>query len=111
MAAQLKCSGKRVRLLILCGFAIAVLGCRQAPSESPQYYEREILQMQRDAAKTSRVEPTFKDWYPWRGKPKLRPEPCLPCRISLREKELELEISYLREVVRGKKKVKTRFRD
>ncbi|MBU1106652.1 MAG: hypothetical protein KKB51_08315 [Candidatus Riflebacteria bacterium] len=111
MFVRSKCSGKRFCLFILCGFAAVVWGCRQTPSESPKYYQRELEQMRREALKPSQIEPALKDWYPWRGKPKLRPDPCLPCRISTREKEIKLEIDYLQEVVRGKKKVRTRFRD
>ena len=100
------------RMLLWCLFALAVTGCRQAPSESPKYYQRELEQMRRDELlKAKQMEPAVKDWYPWRGKPSYRPQPDLSQRISMREHEIKYEIDYLNEVVRGKKKVRVRFRD
>jgi hypothetical protein len=98
-------------ILISCLFALAVNGCRQAPSESPTYYQRELEQMRREQIGAKRVEPAVKDWYPWRGKPPFRPQPEVAQRISMRDQAIKYEIDYLNEVVRGKKKVRVRFRD
>ncbi len=89
-------------LIILAG------GCRQAPDSGTQYYERELEQMQRQAAMASRVEKPVKDGYPWRGN---KPEPCLPCRIKTMEKNIKVEIDYLHETVHGRKKGRLRLRD
>ena len=98
-------------MLLLCLFALAVTGCRQAPSENPKYYQSELEQMRREQLRAKQVEPAVKDWYPWRGKPPYRPQPDIPQRISMREHEIRYEIDYLNEVVRGKNKVRVRFRD
>ncbi|PKL49964.1 MAG: hypothetical protein CVV42_04705 [Candidatus Riflebacteria bacterium HGW-Riflebacteria-2] len=98
-------------ILFVCLLALTVAGCRQAPSESPKYYQRELEQMQREELRAKQVEQPVKDWYPWRGKPPFRPQPGVAQRISMRENEITCEIDYLNEVVRGKKKVKVRFRD
>lgn len=88
--------------------AFFTTGCRQSPSDSPQYYEREIEQMRRESVLASRVDKPLKDGYPWRGK---TTEPCLPCRIKTMEKSIKVEIDYLHETVRGKKKTRLRLRD
>ncbi|HAE39453.1 MAG TPA: hypothetical protein DCG57_12560 [Candidatus Riflebacteria bacterium] len=111
MTARTKNFDRSIRLLALCAIVMAAAGCRQAPAESPRYYQSELEQMRREERKAKNVEPVVKDWYPWRGKPPLRPQPSLPQRISIRDKELAYEIEYLNEVVRGRKKVKVRFRD
>ncbi len=98
-------------ILLLLLIPLALAGCRQAPSESPRYYQRELEQMRREELRAKQVEPPIKDWYPWRGKPPYRPQPDLSQRISMRQQEMKCEIDYLNEVVRGKKKVRVRFRD
>ena len=67
--------------------------------------------MRQKELSAKQVEPPVKDWYPWRGKPPYRPQPDLSQRISMRQQEINCEIDYLNEVVRGKKKVRVRFRD
>lgn len=111
MTARTDFFDRSIRLLVLCAITLAGTGCRQAPAESPAYYKREIEQMRREELKARMVEPAVKDWYPWRGKPPFRPQPSLPQRISMREIELKCEIDYLNEMIRGRKKVKVRFRD
>lgn len=83
-------------------------GCRRAPAENTQYYEREILEMRRQQMMAQKSEPPVKEGYPWRGKEK---ESCLPCRIKTMEKSIKVEIDYLHETVRGKKKTRLRLRD
>lgn len=90
---------------------LSLLGCRQAPSDSPKYYQREIERMRRQEVEARQVEPAVKDWYPWRGKPPYRPQPGLTERISEHEQRIKCEIGYLNEVIRGKTKVRVRFRD
>lgn len=85
-------------------------GCRQAPESNPQYYERELEQMNREAMQAKNVQKPLKDGYPWRGIEKKK-DPCLPCRIKTMEKEIKVEIDYLHETVRGKKKTRLRLRD
>ncbi len=116
MTAYSKIFGRILLICFLCVLVWIVPGCRQSPSTSPKYYQREIEQMQSDEElRARRVEPPVKDWYPWRGKPPYRsphrPQPDMPQRIDMREQELKVEIDYLNEVVRGKKKVRLRFRD
>lgn len=112
MTARSKNIDRILLVCFLCALALAIPGCRQSPSESPKYYQREIEQMQRaEELKAQRVEPPVKDWYPWRGKPPRRPQPGVAQRIDTREQEIKSEIDYLNEVVRGKKKVRIRFRD
>ena len=93
------------------GLAILILlagGCRQAPESSPQYYERELEQMRREALMAQRADTPVKDGYPWRSP---KPEPCLPYRIKTMEKSIKVEIDYLHETVHGKKKSRLRLRD
>lgn len=112
MTAGTKNFARTILLLVFCAIALVGAGCRQAPAESPKYYQRELDQMRREEQLRARnVEPAVKDWYPWRGKPPFRPQPCLPQRISMRERELKYEMDCITEVVRGSKKVKVRFRD
>jgi len=99
------------RILLLLLIPLALAGCRQAPAGSPKYYQRELEQMRQKELSAKQVEPPVKDWYPWRGKPPYRPQPDLSQRISMRQQEINCEIDYLNEVVRGKKKVRVRFRD
>lgn len=95
-------------------FLVAVLtalmgvGCRRAPAENTQYYEREIVEMRRQQMLAQKSEPPVKEGYPWRGKEK---ESCLPCRIKTMEKSIKVEIDYLHETVREKKKTRLRLRD
>lgn len=96
---------------IAIGLALLILlagGCRQDPSPGTQYYERELVQMQKAERQAATTDKFIKDGYPWRGK---ETQPCMPCRIKITEKIISTEIDYLRETVHGKKKIRVRFRD
>lgn len=99
---------KAAALLAVALSAFMGAGCRRAPAENTQYYEREIVEMRRQQLMAQKSELPVKEGYPWRGKEK---ESCLPCRVKTMEKSIKVEIDYLHETVRGKKKTRLRLRD
>lgn len=98
-------------LIIIATFSSA--GCRQDPATEPKYYARELEQIRREElrAAAAKEEKFLKDGYPWRDKTAQPSMQCLPCRITVTEKEMAAEIKYLHETVHGKKKSRLRFRD
>ncbi len=102
------CNQRKVVAVLIMGVAFALSGCRQDPANDTKYYEREIEQVRRELLMLKRAEKPIKDGYPWRSK---KPESSLPCRIKTVEKNIQVEIDYLHETIRGKKKTRLRLRD
>ncbi|MEW6710769.1 MAG: hypothetical protein AB1403_13160 [Candidatus Riflebacteria bacterium] len=102
---------KLVTLVAMLAAALGSVGCRQAPSNPPRFYEKELQEMERQAAlkEQQKGEKFLEDRYPWEGR--VSKTQSLPCRIAEKEKTLNYEIDYLHTFVRGRPRTKPRLRD
>lgn len=107
---EVKLNQAKFSLLVGLMVMLAVSGCRQAPDNPPKYYQAELREMQRQAQRAEQEKGAkfLEDRYPWEGK---KPENCLPCRISEKEKVLNSELDYLHTFIHGKKRNRRRLRD
>lgn len=107
---------KNLIVLLLMLVAISSTGCRQAPSEEPKYYKKELVAIQKEEArkaaeKAEKNKKYMPDGYPWRGTKAREHLYCVPCRTEISDKYLSAKIEYLSEAVHGKRKSRIKFRD
>lgn len=100
---------KRKLWVVVLLAALSSVGCRQAPSNPPEYYESELRAMRKQELEAARATRPLKDGYPWEGKKPAKG--CMPERILRQERIYQQEIDYLHETVHGKKKTRLRLRD
>ena len=104
----------KFRILVLFAIIIssfAIIGCRQEPSNPPEYYQSELRAMRQQAVREAaqKEEKYLPDKYPWEGNKKNQTS--VTTSISTMEKRIDHELDYLHTFVNGKKSCKPRLRD
>ncbi len=97
---------RRPLLLLLLAAALAATGCRRAPANPPQLYEKEAAALAEviKAKKAAEAQQYVGDRYAWEGT--RRSIDRLPDRLTDTHERIKAEMELLRLVIHGPKKGK-----